>query len=81
MLASISATTRLPMTQANGEITWQATSPRIPRISTMTACGWSCGGNPPYGGAPYWFGGQFGGWPGGGGGVCVTATSCHRQTP
>ncbi len=41
LLASISPTTRLPMTHATGEISWQSTSPRIPRISTVVACGWS----------------------------------------
>jgi len=40
-LESISRTTRLPITHANGAARPHATRPTIPRMSTVFACGWS----------------------------------------
>ena len=37
--AAISRSTRLPIVQANGPHSPQTTTPRMPRTSTVTACG------------------------------------------
>ena len=44
--ASISPTTRLPITQANGPMIPQRTRPRMPRMRTVVACGWLGAGGP-----------------------------------